>query len=253
MTESEYIRFWKSVHALANLQAGQSIVLDWLGERRRFVRARDEKGRFTGTQRDTVAGWVRRMEKDRNYKGYLKRVLKEIFILQLLSGRLGSRQNNPYAERTYERKSKGDASYGSAFVNAAEFARSFKVRNGSFAFYQKSVYNLYDSGTSMEEFYKSGTSTITEKGSSVEVRFSITPSFAEVEQWAHSDDIELGVTESNWKLDNQSVLFFITSVLMPYVKQNQGIITDFDIKKKDDFTENEHSPIDWENDEELPF
>ena len=253
MTESEYIRFWKSVHALANLQVGQSIVLDWLGERRRFVRARDEKGRFTGTQRDTVAGWVRRMEKDRNYKGYLKRVLKEIFILQLLSGRLGGRRNNPYAERTYERKSKGDASYGSAFVNAAEFARSFKVRNGAFTFSQKSVYNLYDSGTSMEEFYKSGTSTITEKGNSVEVRFSITPSCAEVEQCAHSDDIELVVTESNWKLDNQSVLFFITSVLMPYVKQNQGIITDFDIKKKDDFTENEHSPIDYENDEELPF
>ena len=253
MTESEYIRFWKSVHALANLQVGQSIVLDWLGERRRFVRARDDKGRFTGTQRDTVSGWVRRMEKDRNYKGYLKRVLKEIFILQLLSGRLGGRRNNSYAERTYERKSKGDASYGSAFVNAAEFARSFKVRNGAFAFYQKSVYNLYDSGKSMEEFYKSGTSTITEKGSSVEVRFSLTPTFMENEMDAVSRGFTLGVNEDNWRLDNASVLFFITSVLMPYVKQNQGIITDFDIKKKDDFTENEHSPIDWENDEELPF
>ena len=248
MTESEYIRFWKSVHALATLQTGQSIVLDWLGERRRFVRARDEKGRFTGTQRDTVAGWVRRMEKDRNYKGYLKRVLKEIFILQLLSGRLGGRRNNSYAERTYERKSKRGA-----FVNAAEFARSFKVRNGSFAFSQQSVYNLYDSGESMEEFYKSGTSTITEKGSSVEVRFSLTPTFMENEMDAVSRGFTLGVNEDNWRLDNASVLFFITSVLMPYVKQNQGIITDFDIKKKDDFTENEHSPIDWENDEELPF
>ena len=103
MTESEYIRFWKSVHALATLQTGQSIVLDWLGERRRFVRARDEKGRFTGTQRDTVAGWVRRMEKDRNYKGYLKRVLKEIFILQLLSGRIGHKQPQ-YSQKYRKRK-----------------------------------------------------------------------------------------------------------------------------------------------------
>ena len=44
MTESEYIRFWKSVHALANLQAGQSIVLDWLGERRRSVRETRKDG-----------------------------------------------------------------------------------------------------------------------------------------------------------------------------------------------------------------
>ena len=248
MTESEYIRFWKSVHALATLQTGQSIVLDWLGERRRFVRARDEKGRFTGTQRDTVSGWVRRMEKDRNYKGYLKRVLKEIFILQLLSGRLGGRRNMSYADKTHDKKTKRGA-----FVNAAEFARSFKVRNGSFAFSQQSVYNLYDSGTSMEEFYKSGTSTITEKGSSVEVRFSLTPTFMENEMDAVSRGFTLGVNEDNWRLDDASVLFFITSVLMPYVKQNQGIITDFDIKKKDDFTENEHSPIDYENDEELPF
>ena len=188
------------------------------------------------------------MEKDRNYKGYLKRVLKEIFILQLLSGRLGGRRNNSYAERTYERKSKKGA-----FVDAAEFARSFKVRNGAFTFSQQSVYNLYDSGESMEEFYKSGTSTITEKGSSVEVRFSLTPTFMENEMDAVSRGFTLGVNEDNWRLDDASVLFFITSVLMPYVKQNQGIITDFDIKKKDDFTENEHSPIDYENDEELPF
>lgn len=254
MTESEYISFWKNVRALAALQAGQSITLDWLGERRRFIRARDERGRFIGTQMDTVAGWVRRMEKDRNYKGYLKRALKEIFILQLLSGRLGGwGLNNPYAKKTYERKSKGGASYMSAFVNAAEFASSFKVRKDSFDFEQKDVYNLYDSGMSMEEFYNSGTSTITEKGSSVEVRFSITPSFAEAERRAHSDNIELGVMEDNWRLDDKSVLFFVANVLMPYVKQHQGVISDLDIKKENDFIENERSPIDLENDDELPF
>ena len=247
MTESEYIRFWKSVHALATLQTGQSIVLDWLGERRRFVRARDEKGRFTGTQRDTVAGWVRRMEKDRNYKGYLKRVLKEIFILQLLSGRIGHKQPQ-YSQKYRKRKEKTGA-----FAEAVSFASSFKVIKESFDPTQQSVYNLYYSGESMEEFYKSGTSKITEKGSSVEVRFSLTPTFMENEMDAVSRGFTLGVNEDNWRLDDASVLFFITSVLMPYVKQNQGIITDFDIKKKDDFTENEHSPIDWENDEELPF
>ena len=247
MTESEYIRFWKSVHALATLQTGQSIVLDWLGERRRFVRARDEKGRFTGTQRDTVAGWVRRMEKDRNYKGYLKRVLKEIFILQLLSGRIGHKQPQ-YSQKYRKRKEKTGA-----FAEAVSFASSFKVIKESFDPTQQSVYNLYYSGESMEEFYKSGTSKITEKGSSVEVRFSLTPTFIENEMNALAREFTLGVNEDNWRLDDASVLFFITTVLMPYVKQNQGIITDFDIKKKDDFTENEHSPIDWENDEELPF
>lgn len=248
MTESEYIRFWESVHALATLQTGQSITLDWLGERRRFVRARDEKGRFIGTQRDTVAGWVRRMEKDRNYKGYLKRVLKEIFILQLLSGRLGWGRNSTYAGRTIKRKNASGA-----FIDATEFASSFKVRKGSFDFTQRNNYNLYYSGESMEEFYESGTSKITEEGNSVEVRFSITPTFAERERDANEERKTLGVTEENWKLDDRSVLFFVTNVLMPYVKQHQGVISDLDIKKEDDFTENEHSPIDWENDEELPF
>ena len=247
MTESEYISFWKSVRALVNLPEGSEISLDWLGEKRKFIRARDERGRFTGTQSDTLAGWVRRMEKDGRYKGYLKRVLKEIFILQLLSGRIGHRQPQ-YSQKYRKRKEKTGA-----FAEAVSFASSFKVLKESFDPTQQSVYNLYYSGESMEEFYKSGPSTITEKGSSVEVRFSLTPTFMENEMDAVSRGFTLGVNEDNWRLDDASVLFFITSVLMPYVKQNQGIITDFDIKKKDDFTENEHSPIDYENDEELPF
>ena len=247
MTESEYISFWKSVRALVNLPEGSEISLDWLGEKRKFIRARDERGRFTGTQSDTLAGWVRRMEKDGRYKGYLKRVLKEIFILQLLSGRIGHRQPQ-YSQKYRKRKEKTGA-----FAEAVSFASSFKVIKESFDPTQQSVYNLYYSGESMEEFYKSGTSKITEKGSSVEVRFSLTPTFIENEMNALAREFTLGVNEDNWRLDDASVLFFITTVLMPYVKQNQGIITDFDIKKKDDFTENEHSPIDWENDEELPF
>ena len=174
-------------------------------------------------------------------------MLKEIFILQLLSGRIGHKQPQ-YSQKYRKRKEKTGA-----FAEAVSFASSFKVIKESFDPTQQSVYNLYYSGESMEEFYKSGTSKITEKGSSVEVRFSLTPTFIENEMNALAREFTLGVNEDNWRLDDASVLFFITTVLMPYVKQNQGIITDFDIKKKDDFTENEHSPIDWENDEELPF
>ena len=176
MTESEYISFWKSVRALVNLHEGSEISLDWLGEKRKFIRARDERGRFTGTQSDTLAGWVRRMEKDGRYKGYLKRGLKEIFILQLLSGRIGHRQPQ-YSQKYRKRKEKTGA-----FAEAVSFASSFKVIKESFDPTQQSVYNLYYSGESMEEFYKSGTSKITEDGKSdIRVEFSITPSFASAE------------------------------------------------------------------------
>lgn len=224
MTESEYISFWKSVRALVNLPEGSEISLDWLGEKRKFIRARDERGRFTGTQSDTLAGWVRRMEKDGRYKGYLKRVLKEIFILQLLSGRVGHRQPQ-YSQKYRKRKEKTGA-----FAEAVSFASSFKVLKESFDPTQQSVYNLYYSGESMEEFYKSGTSKITEDGKSdIRVEFSITPSFASAEADANEHGRTLSIAKEMWRLDDQSIVFFIANVLMPYVKQHQGIIADMRI------------------------
>lgn len=249
MTESEYITFWKSCETILSLKEGQSVTLDWLGERRRFIRARDEKGRFTGTQHDTLTGWVSRMENDGRYKGYLKRVLKEIFIMQLLSGRTGLGRQQPYSDRYKKRKVKNGA-----FLEAEEFGGSFKVRKGEFNVAQQGVYNLYYSGQSMTEFYSSGASKITKSGANdVSVSFSITPAFARNEEKANERNRTLGVWEDAWKLDNQSLLFFVTNIVMPYVKEHQGVITDLSVEKEEDLYESARSPIDYENDDELPF
>lgn len=213
MNRNEYIasleELRKELLLIGNIKQGERRYVSF---KKRHI-LRDDRGRFVST-RKTLAEWL---DMAISTGGYSK-ILKEIYVAQLLSG--GGATGN-YKGKTLKLKEKADE-----FKSADSFLKELSISrySGSLFFVSQSKYNLFSSGDSLSAILKGG-----------KVKKQDTQGVMLVSILFNTPLLSYNKGKTNEKIFNRianltdsSFRFFVVNYLYNFVEKYKGTITDLD-------------------------